>query len=188
MVTAEQLVDKFFEKAQIHKPSMTAHQLHAYVIGLLADELAWAFNNDDIVAKNVKHLLYKLDPRKPTTHKSSPKKAESSNNKSQPTNSQSSSSQSITKVETPPSSASNSPVNSKVGADISKTLSYQSLILFLQKFPKTVIKDLRDQKNGFLWIFVATKAYEDDSPLFQWLRKNNFEYSDIEKAWYYPIL
>jgi len=188
MVTAEQLVDKFFEKAQIHKPSMTAHQLHAYVIGLLADELAWAFNNDVIVAKNVKQLLHRLDPRKTTIHKSMPKSNEGSVHNSQLPNSQSGNSQSIPKVETSPSSTSISAVNSKVGADISKTLSYQSLTLFLQKFPKTVIKDLRDQKNGFLWIFVTAKAYEDDSPLFQWLRKNKFEYSEIEKAWYYPIL
>jgi len=181
MVTAEQLVHKFLEKAQIHKPNMTAHQLHAYVIGLLADELAWAFNNDDTVARNVRQLLHKLDPRKPPKAKPITASQDSANNGTQHPASK------ITSNKEFPEDSSSSK-SSKIGTDISKNLSYQSLELFLNKYPKTVIKDFRDQKNGFFWIFVAAKAYDDDSQLFQWLRNNKFEYSEIEKAWYYPII
>jgi hypothetical protein len=166
MVSAQQLVDKFLEKAQIHKPNMTAHQLQAYIIGLLADELAWAFNNDDTVATNVRQLLHKLDPRK--LPQVTPIAA-----------TQNSSNQPIQKVTS---------VKSKLGSDISITLSHQCVDLFLQQFPKAVVKDLRDKKNGFFWIFVPANAYNDDSQLFQWLKKNKFEYSESEKAWYYPII
>jgi len=148
MVTAEQLVDKFFEKAQIHKPSMTPHQLHAYVIGLLADELAWAFNNDDTVARNVKQLLHRLDPRKPSKHRVPSLKVEVAidiqHSKGQQTNN-------ITHNDPITKSTSTA---LKIGSDISKTLSFEALILFLNKFPKAVIKELRDQKmasSGYLF-------------------------------------
>jgi len=182
MVTAEQLVIKFFEKAQINKPTMSPHQLHAYVIGLLADELAWAFNNDDTVARNVRRLLHKLDTKRTN-------KLQTSHTQVAPlNNSQSAKVQSSFERINLITSSSLTPKNSKIGSDISKTLSYESLILFLKKFPKTFVKDLRDEKNGFIWIFVAAKAYDDDSQLFQWLKKNKFQFSEIENAWYYPIL
>jgi len=174
MITGYQLVQTFFDKAQVHKPNMSPHQIHLYVIGLLADELAWAFNNDPIVAKNVKDLLYKLDP---TTLPAPTEPIEASQTAAEGTSAPSVGT--VKKIEA---------ISNPLGSDISPSLSYQSFLLFLKKFPKAAVKDLRDQTNGFLWVFVPVNAYEDDSQLFKWLRQNKFEWSNAEKAWYYPIL
>jgi hypothetical protein len=63
MTTAESLIRDFFEAALAHKPNMSSHQIHLYVLGLMARELALAFNNDFSVAQNVSELLEKLNPR-----------------------------------------------------------------------------------------------------------------------------
>jgi len=69
MITSQQLIDKLLNSAQAHQPSMSPTQLKAYVMAILADELCWAFNNDEIVAKNVKQRISKLVPREIVNYK-----------------------------------------------------------------------------------------------------------------------
>ena len=63
MINTNQLIDKFLDSAQAHQPTMKAQQIKVFVLGLIADELRWAFNNDPIVANNVKKRLQELVPR-----------------------------------------------------------------------------------------------------------------------------
>ena len=63
MINTNQLIDKFLESAQAHQPTMNAQQIKVFVLGILADELRWAFNNDSTVADNVRKRLKELVPR-----------------------------------------------------------------------------------------------------------------------------
>lgn len=40
---------------------MSSHQIHLYVLGLMARELAFASNNDFSVAQNISELIEKLN-------------------------------------------------------------------------------------------------------------------------------
>ena len=62
MTTPESLIKDFFEAALVYKPNMSSHQIHLYVLGLMARELAFASNNDFSVAQNVNELIEKLNP------------------------------------------------------------------------------------------------------------------------------
>jgi len=63
MITTNQLIDKFLDSAQAHQPTMNPQQIKVFVLGILADELRWAFNNDSTVANNVRKRLQELVPR-----------------------------------------------------------------------------------------------------------------------------
>ena len=77
---------------------------------------------------------------------------------------------------------------SKVGSDLMSGPSYQEFAAFLKKFPNAVIKDLRDDPNGFLWVFEGMKRYNEDDQLAKWLKGHKFVWSDAESAWYFPII
>ena len=63
MITTNQLIDKFLDSAQSHQPTMNHQQIKVFVLGILADELRWAFNNYSMVANNVRKRLQELVPR-----------------------------------------------------------------------------------------------------------------------------
>ena len=69
MITTNQLIDKFLDSAQAHQPTMSSQQIKVFVLGILADELRWAFNNDSTVANNVRKRLQELMPREVVKYK-----------------------------------------------------------------------------------------------------------------------
>ena len=78
--------------------------------------------------------------------------------------------------------------NSKVGSDLMTGPTYQEFSKFLKQFPNAVIKDLRDQPNGFLWVFEGMKKFNENDKLEDWLKSHKFVWSDTESAWYFPII
>jgi len=173
MVTTESLIQVFFEAALAHKPNMSSHQIHLYVLGLMAHELAYAFNNDFSVAQNVRELLEKLNPseaqekeRKNTTNSNATSEGKELN-------------QNVIKA--------NSSSSSKIGTNLMPGLTYSKLTNFLSSYPKIVIKDLRDEKNGLLWINGSKMDLEDEK-LSTWLLKNKFLWSKDKSTWYFSIV
>ena len=77
---------------------------------------------------------------------------------------------------------------SKVGSDLMSGPSYAEFARVLKNFPNAVVKDLRDDPNGFLWVFEGMKRYNEDNKLSDWLKSHKFVWSDTESAWYYPII
>jgi len=69
MITTNQLIDKFLDCAQAHQPTMNPQQIKVFVLGILADELRWAFNYDTTVADNVRKRLQELVPREVVKYK-----------------------------------------------------------------------------------------------------------------------
>jgi len=168
------MIQVFFDAALVSKPNMTPHQIHLYVLGLMADELAWAFNNDFSVAQNVRDLLEKLNPSDISEDKSIFVSAEPISNKSSGESEKNKVlSEQISKT--------------KIGTNLTNSLSFLVLQNFLNKYPKVLIKDLRGEKNGFLWIY-GTRFYLDDEKLEKWLKTNKFLWSEAESAWYFPFI
>ena len=66
--------------------------------------------------------------------------------------------------------------------------SYAEFAKMLKKYPNAVVKDLRDEPNGFLWVFEGMKRYNEDDKFSDWLKSHKFVWSDTELAWYYPII
>ena len=77
---------------------------------------------------------------------------------------------------------------SKVGTDLVSGPTYQELSDFLKQFPNALVKDLRDDSNGFLWVFEGLKKFNEDEKLGNWLKEQKFVWSESESAWYFPII
>ncbi len=174
MTTAESLIRDFFEAALVHKPNMSSHQIHLYVLGLMARELAFASNNDFSVAQNVSELLEKLNPREVPEKEAQINDAVSIQ----------SGDQNAFKPDVDQTDRSSS---SKIGANLMSGLSYAVVTNFISNYPKVLIKDLRDEEGGLLWI-IGTKINLEDEKLSAWLIKNKFLWSKEKSAWYFSIL
>lgn len=174
MITAESLIQVFFEAALVHKPNMSPHQIHLYVLGLMAHELAFAFNNDFTVAQNVREVLEKLNPSEPVEKKKIIKNQPSSDsNLVEELNKSTNKSNPIPLI--------------KKGSDLMSGLSYSKLTNFLNNFPKIQIKDYRDEENGLLWVD-GPKIDLENEKLSNWLTKNKFVWSKEKSAWYFSII
>ncbi len=77
---------------------------------------------------------------------------------------------------------------SKVGSDLPSGPKYAEFQAFIKNHPNAEVKDLRDDPNGFLWVFEGMKRYNEEDKLGEWLKKKKFVWSDNEKAWYFPII
>jgi len=77
---------------------------------------------------------------------------------------------------------------SKVGADLPSGPTYKEFEAIIKKYPNSVVKDLRDEPNGFLWVHEGMKRYNEDDKLGEWLKNNKFVWSENESAWYFPII
>jgi hypothetical protein len=174
MITAESLIQVFFEAALVHKPNMSPHQIHLYVLGLMAHELAFAFNNDFTVAQNVREVLEKLNPSEPVEKKKIAK-------------SQSSNDSNLGEELNKSTNKTNPLPSTKKGSDLMSGLSYSKLKNYLNNYPKIQIKDYRDEENGLLWID-GSKIDLEDEKLSNWLIKNKFVWSKEKSAWYFSII
>ena len=172
MVKAESLIKFFFDAAMVHKPNMSSHQIHLYVLGLMAHELAFSFNNDSTVAQNVKELLENLNPSDVPKQAVKVKEDDST---------QVNRGQSGIQNEKAASSL------SKIGSNLMSGLSYTMLANFLSNYPKVSIKDLRDEKDGLVWICGSRIDLQDEN-LSAWLVKNKFLWSKEKSAWFFSIV
>lgn len=84
--------------------------------------------------------------------------------------------------------ATNPKSSSKVGTNLVSGPTYKEFSDFLKQFPNAAIKDLRDESNGFLWVFEGMKRYNEDDKLGNWLKSHKFVWSEAESAWYFPII
>jgi response regulator RpfG family c-di-GMP phosphodiesterase len=80
------------------------------------------------------------------------------------------------------------PAKSKVGTDLPSGPKYAEFDAFVKNHPNAEVKDLRDDPNGFLWVFEGMKRYNEEDKLGEWLKKKKFVWSDNEKGWYFPII
>jgi len=172
MVKAESLIKVFFDAAMVHKPNMSSHQIHLYVLGLMAHELAFAFNNDSTVAQNVKELLEKLNPSDVPEQDVKVKEVDSTQ---------------VNRGQSGNQNEKASPPLSKIGSNLMSGLSYTTLANFLTNYPKVSIKDLRDDKDGLVWICGSRIDLQDEN-LTAWLVKNKFLWSKEKSAWFFSIV
>jgi hypothetical protein len=80
-----------------------------------------------------------------------------------------------------------SPPSSKIGSNLMSGLSYTTLANFLTNYPKVSIKDLRDDKDGLVWICGSRIDLQDEN-LTAWLVKNKFLWSKEKSAWFFSIV
>lgn len=59
-----QLIPALFEAVESYKPGMGAEERNTYLIGLLAEQVTWAANNDINASVQLMKLFKKLHPLK----------------------------------------------------------------------------------------------------------------------------
>ena len=61
---SDQLIPALFEAVESYKPDMSVQERNVYLIGLLAEQISWAANNDIHASVQLMNLFKKLQPLK----------------------------------------------------------------------------------------------------------------------------
>jgi hypothetical protein len=61
---SQQLIPALFEAVESYKPGMSVQERNIYLIGLLAEQVTWAANNDINASVKLMKLFKKLQPVK----------------------------------------------------------------------------------------------------------------------------